>query len=228
MSALTKDYLFPLFCLGCGEEGVWICERCRRETDTEPVFACPGCHAIQLDGVCCRDCRRQSHLLSHMALTNYRTTSVIGRMIHALKYEYAEELRSIFPSIIERQLLAYQQWFSLIDIIVPVPLHPRRLAQRGFNQAEMLATMIGRILDRPVMALLRRGRYTKTQTTLARHERATNVAGAFHVVDPHGLANQRVLLVDDVYTTGSTMQECARTLREAGARDVQGWSVARG
>jgi ComF family protein len=118
--------------------------------------------------------------------------------------------------------------FEDIDAIVPVPLHPRRHAERGFNQAELIAHIAADFIGKPVATTLRRTRYTENQAKLPKEEREKNIAGAFARHRGADAAGKRVLLVDDVYTTGATMQECARVLKAAGAISVSGFAVAHG
>src|SRR4030095_16822756 len=113
------------------------------------------------------------------------------------------------------------------DLLVPVPLHPARLRERGFNQAELLGTILARKINVPLGCALERIRYTTTQTAFDRTERMENLRGAFRLrrkIDVRGL---RVLLVDDILTTGSTLSECARVLREAGAQSIYAVTAAR-
>lgn len=113
-------------------------------------------------------------------------------------------------------------------VLVPVPLHRKRRRERGFNQAEALAVALGRMTGRPVETrALRRVADIPPQTTMGRAERIANVRGAFRVVRPERIRGRSVVLVDDVFTTGSTLGECARVLREAGAADVRALTLAR-
>ncbi len=113
-------------------------------------------------------------------------------------------------------------------VFVPVPLHRKRRRERGFNQAEALASALGRLTGRPVeKRALRRVADIPPQTTMGRAERMANVRGAFRVVRPERIRGRVVVLVDDVFTTGSTLGECARELRGAGAADVRALTVAR-
>ena len=113
------------------------------------------------------------------------------------------------------------------DAVVPVPLHWRQRWQRGFNQSELLARGIARRRGVPVIAALRRVRHTATQTGLSNTSRRRNVAGAFEVRHRRPVAGKRILLVDDVMTTGSTVAACAAALRRAGALRVVVLTVAR-
>jgi len=116
-----------------------------------------------------------------------------------------------------------------VDLLVPVPLHPARLARRGFNQSLLLARRVARLLGRPLAAnLLRRHRDTPVQADLAgRRARRENVRGAFRVSRPRRVAGRRLCLVDDVVTTGATLEACARTLLDAGATSVAALALAR-
>lgn len=114
------------------------------------------------------------------------------------------------------------------DVIIPVPLHPARLRAREFNQSLLLADQLGRHLARPVsVANLVRTIATDPQTTLSRRERLRNLRNAFEIRKPQDLSGKRILLVDDVFTTGTTLNECAKTLRDAGTGPVFALTLAR-
>lgn len=114
-----------------------------------------------------------------------------------------------------------------LDGIIPVPLHQKRLRERGFNQVELLARTLSRYFELPVTPALERTRPTQPQFDLKREERFNNVKGAFRVIDPKAVYNKKVLLLDDIYTTGSTISECGRVLKNAGARRVEVLTLAR-
>ena len=114
------------------------------------------------------------------------------------------------------------------DVVIPVPLHPARLRAREFNQSLLLADQLGRHLSRPVSATnLVRTAVTDPQTALSRQARLRNLRHAFTIRRPHDLAERRILLVDDVFTTGTTLNECAKTLRKAGSGPVFALTLAR-
>lgn len=221
----TKDCVFPVFCLGCDKEGEWVCQDCFGRMDLRGVFCCPICHRPNENGFCCAVCRPQSHLDKALAIVVYQEENLAGKLIKALKYNYAEEITNAFAKMIDGFLIHHLGVLSEIDLIVQVPLHRRRLAERGFNQARLLADILGQKIGRPVVDLLKRDRYTLQQAKLSREERRANVHHAFF---NSNFSANAVLLVDDVFTTGATMQECARVLKSSGVKKVIGFSVARG
>jgi ComF family protein len=144
---------------------------------------------------------------------NERTAMVV----HALKYRENTRVAETLAEEIHRALPAQ----AALDLVTEVPLHPSRERERGYNQGGLLARALSRRVGAPwVPGTLRRVRATPTQTTLDPRERARNVAGAFRVAEPCWVAGRRVLLVDDVCTTGSTLLECAAALAGARARAV--------
>lgn len=153
--------------------------------------------------------------------------AVARDLVHGLKYADRLDLAAPMGRLMAQ---AGRELLADAGMLVPVPLHPLRLWRRRFNQAALLARRVSRASGVPVRAdLLRRRRATTTQTHLDRAERRANVAGAFHVpaAAAPSLAGTRVVLVDDVYTTGATLDACARALRQAGAARVDALTFAR-
>ena len=151
----------------------------------------------------------------------------VREMIHRFKYDRRVQLARPLGLIAAGTLAP---WITLTsaDLVVPVPLHVRRLRQRGFNQAVLISQVLARQCKLPLdRTSLRRIRWTEPQVNLAAAERALNVRGAFAVRCPSRVKGRRVLLVDDVFTTGSTVAECARELKDAGAIEVMVVTVAR-
>lgn len=144
--------------------------------------------------------------------------------IHGLKYRRLSALAEPLGDELARFWL---RGSMPVDIIVPVPLHPERQRERGYNQADLLARRVGRATGAPVQAnVLRRTRVTAVQMSLNAAERKANVSGAF-VADAASARDATVLVVDDVCTTGSTLDACAIALKEAGARRTLGLTLAR-
>jgi ComF family protein len=118
--------------------------------------------------------------------------------------------------------------FADFELILSVPLHPRRLRQRGFNQSLLLARRVNRMHSIPLdFTALQRTRHTEPQTQLSGPERRENIRGAFEVRRPEGIVEKHILLIDDVFTTGATVQECSRVLLKAGAKRVDVLTLAR-
>lgn len=222
MIALAKDCVFPIFCFGCSAEGAWVCNDCRIGLDATGFFSSP----------------EEGALSRFAAASPYGERRLVGAVLRAFKYQYATELMSVLRGMLHGFFSLHAERFQGIDAIVPVPLHPRRYAERGFNQAELIGNIVADFTGLPVLLALRRARYTRYQAKLPKEDRGENVAGAFAMPTlPAGrqalradvnIAGKRLLLVDDVYTTGVTMQECARVLRAAGAISVSGFAVAHG
>ena len=147
-----------------------------------------------------------------------------------LRFKYNREMY-FGPHLVNWLVGAAQRWIEWreVDGIVPVPLHPRKQRHREFNQAEYLAAGLCRSVNVPVLRRsLRRVKDTTTQTRLDAEARARNLHGAFAVHDPTVFAGKRLVILDDVFTTGATMNSCSKVLRKAGAKDVMALAVARG
>lgn len=220
-----KDCVFPVFCLGCKKEGEWLCDNCFAKLNLSGIFDCPVCHKNTSQGECCQTCRAKSFILSHIAITKYEENGLTGKVIQTLKYSWAEDVLSAIDKMIEYFVNNNQRLFLDIDLIVPVPLHKKRQAERGFNQAELIANILAKKINKPIKNILERSRHTKQQAKLGREDRLKNLTDAFVTAGPvHG----KIMLVDDVFTTGSTIGECAKVLQNYGVKEVVGFSVARG
>jgi ComF family protein len=178
----------------------------------------------------CQDCTASPpHFTVARAVARYRTSeedrAALPSIIRRHKYGRDQSLaRALIQFIGEPMPLAENDY----DVVIPVPLHAARLRWRGFNQAALIAIAVARRLGRPVdVRSLIRPRATSPQTAQDRRERHRNVRDAFAVRRPARVVNRRVLLIDDVLTTGSTVDECARTLLAAGARRVDVLTLAR-
>ena len=174
-------------------------------------------------------CANCAHRTIHFdaAVAAYRGRGIVRDVIHEFKYNRQIHLRHLVARWLRAALDDERLRDCQFDVIVPVPLHPARQRERGFNQASLLAELLSAHTSIPCRPLLKRIRYTTTQTALDRSERMENLHNAFRLrknVDVRGL---RVLLIDDVLTTGSTLSECARVLKRAGAKSVHAATAAR-
>lgn len=220
---MALDLLYPRRCVGCGRLGAFYCVSCRASLSLILPPVCPICgQPGQQPGVC-RACHIQPPQIDGIrSVAVYEGT--LRDAIHALKYGYVRGLAEVLGGI----LVDYYRAHTFpVDAIVPVPLHRRRVRERGYNQSALLASVLGRGVGLPVLAdALRRDRYTVSQVRLGWQERRRNVADAFSWVGP-GVAGRSVLLVDDVCTTGSTLEACSIALCLGGARSVWALTLAR-
>ncbi len=162
------------------------------------------------------------------ATSAFRSRGVVRDLIHQFKYSRKTHVRRLLARMLAEGFRDPRVAAVGPDAIVPVPLHPTRLREREFNQAEVLAELAAERLGLPVDNCLQRTRYTLTQTDFHREERFANLEGAFALRRGAQVEGKALVLVDDVLTTGSTADACARVLREAGASAVVVITVARG
>jgi len=231
----TLDLLYPPRCRGCDEPGPesGLCAACLVAI---PQPASPQCRICGTpfatagagDHVCGACLKRPPLFRRARAVATYDAAATQGgplnRLLHEFKYQRDVSLAPTLATLLGQRLP-----FELgdYDRIVPVPLHPARLRWRGFNQALLLARRLERtIRPRVDPFALQRPRSTPPQVGLDHDERQRNVRGAFAVRKGHEPRGLSVLLIDDVYTTGATVNECARVLRRAGAADVDVLVVA--
>ena len=161
------------------------------------------------------------------AVAAYRGRGIVRQIIHDFKYGRQIHLRHLVARWLYAAFDDERLRGREFDIIVPVPLHPTRRRERGFNQAGLLAELLGARISIRCKAVLRRIRYTTTQTALDRAERIENLHNAFRLRKNADVRGLHVLLIDDVLTTGSTLSECARVLKRAGAISVYAATAAR-
>lgn len=214
------DCVYPKSCAGCGSRGRWLCDRCDVPAARFLAPVCSGCGIPIASGVCrCQEL--PPGIVAVRSVGPYR--GWVGGAIRQIKYhgEWAR-VSHLGPLLAEAV-----DGVHPLDCIVPVPLHPARLKQRGFNQSEKLADVLAAAIEVPVGRPLARTRRTGAQARLGAGERRENVRGAFAPVPGVDVIGKSVLLIDDVITTGSTLGECAEILRAAGASRVTVLAVAR-
>lgn len=229
-------FLYPETCQLCREQPAtaregFVCQRCRTQVRfIRPPF-CERCGLPYPGDLTtpfeCANCR-EMELHFNSARSAAIARGIVREAIHRYKYQRALWFEPFLAGLLIREatpVLSEQHW----DFIVPVPLHSVKQREREFNQAERLADHLSAATRIPLnKKLLRRVIPTATQTLLTREQRATNMRAAFEVSGQSGLDGERIVLVDDVFTTGATTSACAKALRAAGADDVCVWTVARG
>ena len=228
--------VYPEVCQLCGEARAtpaesYVCRRCRAGVRMIQAPLCDRC-GLPFQGAICSsfECSNCKDADFHFA---YARSAAVARdplleVIHRYKYRQALWFEPLLGELLITAAvpdLSGGEW----DWIVPVPLHPTKHRERGFNQAERLARRLSAATGLPLRTrVLRRTAPTQTQTLLTRGERRQNVRKAFALRGRPDLENRRIVLVDDVFTTGATTGECARVLRKSGAAEVCVWTVARG
>ena len=225
--------LYPATCAICREQvraGQYLCDGCEGkivrivrpfcETCSEPfegsintAFSCANC----------------AHRTIHFdaAVAAYRGRGIVRDVIHEFKYNRQIHLRHLVARWLRAALDDERLRGQQFHVVVPVPLHPARQRERGFNQATLLAQLLSAHAAIPCRPLLKRIRYTTTQIALDRSERMENLHNAFRLRKNADVRGLRMLLIDDVLTTGSTLSECARVLKRAGAKSVHAATAAR-
>lgn len=245
------DLLFPSFCVGCGIEGSLLCLKCRKQIIQVQSPVCPRCQRLSENGRYCQICRKKM-ALSGIIVAVYYEEGPTKEMIHNFKYNHALGLKKVLANLlveayrrhceqpgviasgsaaIHRDRLLWLTPRNDNTLVTFTPLHHRRLAERGFNQAELLAQTVSKRLKIPCESLLIKTKSTKRQVGLTGDIRRKNLTGAFKVhkvCKVKILRGKKILIIDDITTTGTTLNECAKILRAAGAKEVWGLVVSRG
>jgi competence protein ComFC len=225
--------LYPPLCSICGRSvraGEYLCDQCEIKAVRIVAPFCEKCSEPfegAITGVfTCANCAHR-RIYFDAAVAAYRGRGTVREIIHEFKYGRQIHLRHLVARWLRAALDDERLCGRQFDLIIPVPLHPTRQRERGFNQASLLAELLSAQISIPCKPLLERTRYTTTQTALDRSERMENLHNAFRLRKNADVRGLRVLLIDDVLTTGSTLNECARVLKRAGAFSVHAATAAR-
>lgn len=223
--SLTKiiEYFFPKFCVGCQKEGVWLCQECQKDILFVKSQVCPKCQRLSTQGKYCSRCKDKEIYLKGILTAAYFEEGPTKEIIHNFKYNSVIE----FKMILGETLMAIED-LPKVDIISFTPLHPKRFAQRGYNQSEILAEEVARNEKWEMRDVLEKVKHTKKQVGLKGDKRRKNLKGVFRVKNNLDIKGKKIIVVDDITTTGTTLNENARVLKEAGAKEVWGLVVARG
>lgn len=224
LGEMALNLLFPQWCIGCGKEGSFICVSCRRSLSVIMPPVCPLCGRPQLNGMLCSQCVSWKVDIDGIR-SPYRFEGVIQQAVYQLKYRNLRASASLLAEMMNEYLAANP---VPGDVLVPVPLHKKRVRERGYNQSGLLARKLGKLRNMPVIenCLMRLVNTPPQARTGNLEERKMNVSGAFSCRD-NRLKGKRVILVDDVSTSGSTLDACAAVLKETGVESVWGLVLAR-
>ena len=232
-----SDLVFPVRCIGCGKFGDYVCRGCLRSISVKKNFECIGCKRNTPFGQTCYLCEK-TNSVGQLLIAADLKNPLVEKMLKFLKYKFIIDMEQPLSVLMKKYLkwLTLDKKFNVFEanpLLVPVPLHPRRLNWRGFNQSELLAKhladtfqieMVGDIIERTVN--------TVPQADIKeREERLKNLNGIFSARGGKNgikISGREILLIDDICTTGATLNECAKVLKENGARKVVCLVVARG
>lgn len=220
------DLIFPKYCVGCNKEGVWLCQKCKNLIIVIKKSFCASCQKLTPKGQYCSKCRQKYYLTGVIIAAHYEKKCVLKEAVHTYKYDHIKNLKYALAPLLINAL--YHRNFSKNLIILPVPLSKQRIKQRGYNQSEELAKVVAiKTSSKLITKKLIRIKNKTRQADLPRAKRLENIKGVFDWIGKNELKNKRVFLIDDVYTTGATVNECAKVLRQkAKAREV--WAVVLG
>ena len=224
LKAVALDLLFPQWCVGCGKGGDFLCASCCQSLTKITPPVCPRCGKPQPSGILCPTCVGWQAAIDGMR-SPFRFDGTIRQAIHQLKYRNLRALATPLAKLLYEYLSTNH---VPGEALVPVPLHHKRLRERGYNQSSLLSRELGKLLNLPVVDnCLVREQHTPPQARTATvDERRSNVAGAFTCRD-HRLQDKQILLIDDVSTSGATLDACAVALKAAGVSSVWGLVLAR-
>ncbi|QQS60883.1 MAG: ComF family protein [Candidatus Moraniibacteriota bacterium] len=236
MIHLFPFFLFPASCLCCSKRtgDRYLCNYCRDHLPIQTKNTCPVCQKVETDiGQKCLACYEKSPLEGVFGALSYKET-IVKECIETVKYRFIPSLLEPLSIRLANRLRFLP--IPLPDLFIPIPLHPFRYRHRGFNQSEFIAKHLSYYLlpeiSFPIRDdILKRIRFTKSQVTMqSRKERVANLKDAFSYnknLSPEEILGKRIWLIDDVATTNTTLSECALVLKNSGAKEVWGITLAR-
>lgn len=226
LKEFTLDLLYPKYCIGCGVEGCYICQRCLRKLPYLSPLNCPKCGLPLGSRPFCPRCEEVSALGGLDSLHSvFRFEGLLRRAVHLLKYN---NFRALAPVLAEQACSFLKIGGMRADVIIPVPLHPLRIRERGYNQSSLMAGELGKLTGIPTIEgyLVRTVNTPPQVRTSNRDERVKNVQEAFTCTGTE-LTGKSVIIFDDVCTTGSTLNACAAALKDNLVKGVYGLTLAR-
>lgn len=228
------DLVFPVRCIGCGKFGNYICRGCLRTIPVKKNFECIGCKRNTPFGQTCYLCAKTNSVDQLLIVADYNNP-LVEKSLKFLKYRFISDLEWPLFVLVKNYLkwLTLDKKFNVFQIsplLVPVPLHPRRLNWRGFNQSELLTKDIADTFQMEMTPdiIERTGNAVPQADIKEREERLKNLNGVFKIRKKGGLIGREIILIDDVCTTGATLNECAKVLKANGVLKVLALVIARG
>jgi len=222
---LFTDIIFPIECVGCGQANEFLCSPCVSKIKIFPVQTCHYCRKPQAFGKTCDQCSNKNRLDGLFILGPY-DQPILKEAIHSWKHERVKEIGNILGLWLANRLA--HSFFRENSIITHIPLRRQRQFDRGFNQSEQLSLILAGKFQIPIKSLLIKIKDTEPQSSLNREKRLLNIRGVFAPAKDAKLSGENIILIDDITTTGATMEEVCRVIKKAGAKSVWGIALAHG
>ncbi len=226
-----KDLLFPKFCFGCNLPGVYICKKCEKKLEYIKTQKCFYCKKPSIYNLTHQNCLKKFNIDQVGSIFYYN--DFLKKIIKNIKYQSVKEAFNELTKIINLQKISFWELYKNINekmLIQPIPLHKNKLKERGFNQAYLIVLYLKNFLNFPIVDFLERIKETKNQAEIKnKKQRYLNVKKAFKLkkeVDKNLIKNKRIILIDDVITTGHTANEAAKILKKAGAFKIYCFTLA--
>lgn len=223
------DLFWPKFCLGCGQIGAYLCLKCQNKIKIFNKEICFYCSRPSPLGLTHPNCKKPGRFDGFWALYEYK--SIIRDVIKEFKYRRATEIWREMSFFIKPENLLFLKRWPKIDFFQPIPLYKKKMNERGFNQAKIIANFLKKYHNLPIADFVWRVKNTKSQTKLKTdRQRLINLKGAFRLNDNKKqiIKNANILLIDDVVTTGATVNQATKVLKKAGAGQIFVFALAKG
>ena len=224
------DYIFPRHCISCWSQGAYLCKQCKKKLQPHPEI-CPICHRFSQDYKTCINCKNNKDFYLEGIIIPFAYTNLLKTLIIKLKYFHKKDIGEF---LVERLAIALQANTTLqqsfhrsIVLITFIPSHRyRHYFIKGYNQSELLARKLSQHLQVPMIAIAKKQRHTKTQASLDRNGRMKNLNNAFSLTKNISFTwNETLLIVDDITTTGSTINELAKLIKHYYPKIKVRWAV---
>ncbi len=221
------DILFPKVCFGCGKEGVYLCPDCLEKESLNSQF-CPRCLRLSDKGITHRACRQDLGLDGLISFWRYR--GAVRKAILTMKYKFASDIALELGEHLSGALKSRPNFIKGSKVLIPIPVFKNRANWRGFNQAEVIGKTVAKDLGWKFKRdILIKVKSTAPQTGLSRKEREENLRESFEVNRNVLISDYPdIIILDDIWTTGSTLKEAVKALKRAGAKKVWGLALSRG
>ncbi len=228
------DFLFPKFCVNCRKVGDYICANCFTFISFDQTAICPSCNRPSINGLTHPKCQTKYGLDGIFSTLSYK--GIVKKLVYNFKYNpYLGDLKNLLAELFYEGLIQKEDFYNIYQkysdslILVPVPLYKSRQRARGYNQAEILAGELSKKFNIKTLSVLKRVKKTVSQVGLSKIDRRKNIKDSFEINEDlkSVTKDHYIFLVDDVFTTGSTLIEASKVLKRHGAKKVWGLTLAR-